>query len=234
MLDRYKKKGGFVQLVILIETSGKQKQEQFLALIGQESKNWEESLRKYMFSIERIFGWKVQYRAEIFSRIQPLTLATVLHGMSNDQLESTLACISISEKRKILGIISERNPTLPEKLSCVLKIISEVRAFATSGLIKLEKVDPEMVIPENIEEILNQYGGVSLQSSELDNSSEELSNAPPLNFEGKGESLGGHRHTAEEIEFLKKKVHLLVSENNALKHEVSVFRNKLEQIKKIA
>ena len=44
MIDRYKKKGGFIQLLNLLETSSKAKQDQFLGLISQESKIWESEL----------------------------------------------------------------------------------------------------------------------------------------------------------------------------------------------
>lgn len=234
MLDRYKKKNGFIQLLTLIETSGKQKQEQFLNLIGQESKSWELGVRKYMFTIDRILSWDVQYRAEIFSRVQPLTLSTVLHGMSPEQVETMLSCMSMSDKRKIIGMIGERNPTPAEKMTCVLKMISEVRAFSLGGVIKLEKVDPEMAILENIEEILNQQHlkgpiSVEIEDKKTDEPKETL------NFDGpKHEAPSSGRHSSDEIDFLKKKVNQLIAENNSLKHDLNIFRNKLEQIKKIA
>lgn len=234
MLDRYKKKNGFIQLLTLIETSGKQKQEQFLNLIGQESKSWELGIRKYMFAMDRILGWDVQCRAEIFSRVQPLTLSTVLHGMVPEQVEAMLSCMSISDKRKIIGMIGERNPTPAEKMTCVLKMISEVRAVSLGGIIKLDKVDPEMAIPENIEEILNQQhlnGPVSVEIEEK--KTEDVKET--LNFDGpKQEASGSARHHSEEVDFLKKKVNHLIAENNTLKHDLNLYRNKLEQIKKIA
>ncbi len=234
MLDRYKKKNGFIQLLTLIETSGKQKQEQFLNLIGQESKSWEMGIRKYMFSIDRILGWDVQYRAEIFSRVQPLTLSTVLHDMNPEQVDTMLSCMSISDKRKIVGMIGERNPTPAEKITCILKMISEVRGFSLGGIIKLEKTDPEMAIPENVEELLNQQHLNGPTSAEaMEKPVEEPKET--LNFDGpKHDSPAAGRHNSEEIDFLKKKVNQLISENNSLKHDLSIFRNKLEQIKKIA
>ena len=231
MLDRYKKKNGFIQLLTLLETSGKQKQEQLLTLIGQESKSWEEGIRKYMFSIDRILGWDVQFRTEIFSRVQPLTLATVLHGRTPEQLEVMLSCMGISDKRKIIGMIGERSPTPAEKSSCIMKMISEVRGFSLGGVIKLDKADPELAIPENIEEILNTQQ-LNTSTSVVTETSEAETAKVPLNFDGKPEATG--RHNSEEVEFLKKKVNQLVSENNALKHDLNIFRSKLEQIKKIA
>lgn len=57
MLDRYKKKGGFVQLLQLIETSPSKKQEQFLGLIAEESPAWEDTLRKKILTIDKVYSW---------------------------------------------------------------------------------------------------------------------------------------------------------------------------------
>lgn len=237
MLDRYKKKGGFIQLLTLIETSGKQKQEQFLNLIAQESKAWEEGIKKYMLSVDRIMGWQPQFRAEIFSRVQPLTLATVLHGLPPEKLDAVLECMGTSEKRKIMNVISERTPTPGEKATCNMKLITETRGFCMGGVIKLDKVDPEIAIPENVEEQLN-HANITSQLSSTSSSSSAPGKPEELVFD-----LDRHKHTtpsdvkagtAEEIEFLKKKVNQLVQDNNHMKHELNVARGKLEQIKKIA
>lgn len=80
MLDRYKKKGGFTQLLQLIETSGKAKQEQFLAIVAQESPAWETEIRKKTLTLDKVMTWNPTYLSEIFSRIQILTLASAFHG----------------------------------------------------------------------------------------------------------------------------------------------------------
>ena len=72
MLDRYKKKGGFIQLLQLIETSNKQKQEQFLGIVAQESVIWEAEIRRKSLTLEKMLKWNATYLAEIFSRIQTL------------------------------------------------------------------------------------------------------------------------------------------------------------------
>ncbi len=226
MLDRYKKKGGFVQLLQLIETSNKTKQEQFLALIAQESPIWEETLRKKWITIDKILNWNPVYLSEIFSRIQILTLASAFQGFSDDKLAIVLKAISATDLRKFQMTLQEINPNPAEKVTSQMKILSETRALISKGIIKLEKLDQELMIPENIEEKLAESG----YSATV--------NAPPvqvekeLNFEGKSDSKIDT--SKEEIDFLRKKVNQLVNENNLLKHELSVFRNKIEQIKKIA
>lgn len=226
MLDRYKKKGGFVQLLQLIETSNKAKQEQFLVLIAQESPIWEETLRKKWITIDKILNWNPVYLSEIFSRIQILTLASAFQGFSDDKLAIVLKAISATDLRKFQMTLQEINPNPAEKATSQMKILSETRALIAKGIIKLEKLDQELMIPENIEEKLAESGYAATV------------NAPPvqaekeLNFEGKPDSKIDT--SKEEIDFLRKKVNQLVNENNLLKHELSVFRNKIEQIKKIA
>lgn len=231
MLDRYKKKGGFIQLLNLIETSGKQKQEQFLGLIGQENKAWEEGIRKRMLSMDRILNWDAQFRAEIFSRVQPLTLATILHGMPTERVETILSCLSNGDKRKIMGVVAERNPTAAEKATCVMKLITEVRQFCMTGVIKLEKADPEIAIEENIEDVLNNPANATV--TEIVFPDPEVASKEPAPGELRFDDPRS-RTSSEDVDFLKKKVNQLVNENNTLKHELSVARNKLEQIKKIA
>lgn len=78
MLDRYKKKGGFNQLLNLLETSSKTKQDQFLSLIQQENPNWEEALKKRILSIDKVMSWDKEALSEILTRVQPLTLTVAL------------------------------------------------------------------------------------------------------------------------------------------------------------
>nr|BFD68072.1 hypothetical protein HAGR004_30940 [Bdellovibrio sp. HAGR004] len=227
MLDRYKKKGGFYQLLQLLETSPTAKREQFLGLIGGESPAWEEALRKRILTITRVYSWDGQYLVEIFSRVQPLTLANALHGNPQEQVDSLLSCLPPISKRKITDMMAESSPTPAEKSTCISKMLSEVRGFVSQGIIRLEKVDPELHIPENIEELLsvNAFATPTFDAS-----------APtPVKSDSKPNIVGESDPAAQqENEFLKRKVNQLSSEINALKHENSVLKDKLSQIKKIA
>ena len=229
MLDRYKKKGGFVQLLQLIETSSKQKQEQFLGLVGQESPAWEEALRKKNLTLEKVLAWNPAYLAEVFSRIHILTLASAFHAFPEDKIAIVFKAISATDQRKFQMTMQEINPTPAEKATSQMKILTEIRAMVAQGIIKLDKVDPSLIIPENIEEKLAEQGYKSVMApapSSLE--SEAKSDSAEAKLDGKTES------SREELEFLKKKVNQLVNENNMLKHELSVLRNKLDQIRKIA
>lgn len=224
MLDRYKKKGGFAQLLQLLETSPVAKREQFLGLIAGESPRWEEALRRRILTINRVYSWDPQYLVEIFSRVPPLTLASSLHGNPPEQVESVLSCLPPISKRKIQSMMEEIQPTAAEKSTSIFKLLSEVRGFISQGIIRLEKVDPDFLIPENIEETLNMSGG-SVSKAELESA---------IKGELKSESSGENPDLQHEVEFLRKKIGHFSSEIAALKNENSILKDKLAQIKKIA
>src|SRR6185312_10872527 len=85
LLLRYQRAGGFVQLLQLIETCGKQKQDTFLNMIESEDPRWAKAVRDKMLTIERIFGWDDNPLSEVFSRLPVLTIATAMHGLSQEQ-----------------------------------------------------------------------------------------------------------------------------------------------------
>lgn len=229
MLDRYKKKGGFFQLLQLLETSPSAKREQFLTLIAGESPVWEEALRKRILTITRVYSWDGQYLVEIFSRVQPMTLAYALHGNPPEQIEQLLSCLPPISKRKITDLMTESNPSAAEKGTCISKMLSEVRGFISQGIIRLDKVDPELHIPENIEEVLSS----TVHAVPVYETDAMKKDSKP-NIVGDNDGSVAAPGNSQETEFLKRKVNQLASEVNALKHENSVLKDKLAQIKKIA
>ncbi|MCB0368445.1 MAG: hypothetical protein KDD45_03150 [Bdellovibrionales bacterium] len=245
MLDRYKKKGGFIQLLNLLETSSKTKQEQFLNLIQQESPQWAEELKKRILTIDKVLTWEKEALSEIITRVQPLTLAVALRFFSEPQKEIIMGVLSQSDQRKIQNMLTETNPNQAEILTCVSKIVAEVRTLIQQGIVKLEKVDPDMAIPENIEDLIAQKAQpnyIEFESTPSSGSSSSLaSDSEPettLDFSGANRnrtpSSEKSESSKEELEFLKRKVNTLVQENSHLKQELSVLRTKLDQIKKIA
>lgn len=236
MLDRYKKKGGFTQLLTLIETSGKAKQEQFLKLIAEESPVWEDAIRKKSLSLDKILSWNSMYLSEVISRVQPLTLATAFRGLPKDRLESVLSCLSVSDRRKIMQAMDESNPTPAEISTCIMKFLTETRGLIHGGILKMDKVDPELAIPDNFEDQLNSAVLTKALGTAMGSEPIPSEDKPgELNFDGPRRHQDPHaEHNKEEVEFLKKRVNQLSHENTALKQEVAVLRGKLDQIKKIA
>ncbi|MFN7905786.1 MAG: FliG C-terminal domain-containing protein [Pseudobdellovibrionaceae bacterium] len=156
MLDRYRKKNGFAQLLQLLEGSHSQKREQFLNLIREESIIWEAELRKRVLTFDRLTKWNPQYLSEIFTRVQPLTLAVAYYEYQPELMKSALSQLSPTLIKKIEMTQSEVKPTPANRFTCQIKIVEEARALFSRGTLQLVKVDEELFIPNQIEEIIAQ------------------------------------------------------------------------------
>lgn len=229
MIDRYRKKGGFVQLLNLIETTGKEKQEKFLKMIADESPVWEAEVRKRLLSVDKILGWNPTYLAEIFPRVQPLQLAMLVGGLPPEKAEHFMKVLTYKEKRYVEEILKDKKPAPGETASGLMKLFAEIRKMEAEGSLKFEKFDPEMVIPEDIEEKLGK--GVSMAFNPL--------NAAPSASEVAGTAAaaapgGIPSNIAEELTTLRRKLVHLTQENHRLQQDNQTMKDKLDQIKKIA
>lgn len=230
MLDRYKKKGGFSQLLQLIETSPRSKQDQFLKLIADESPAWESAVRQRILTIEKIFSWGPEALSEILSRLHPLQLAVALHGMPPDTQEQILNVLPPISRRKISDLVSEANPTAGEQVTCYYKIVTDVRGFMAQGLVKVEKVDPRLLVPDDIEEKLAAtLTGIS--AADVESFTQTSADGVPTS---NNQSSSENQASQQEVDFLKRKMNQLLGELNALKLENSTLKDKLAQIKRIA
>lgn len=243
MIDRYKKAGGFIQLLNLLETCGPQKQEKFLALIREENPRWAEAIESRLLSIQRIFSWNPETIAEVLGNLQDLTIAVALHGIDDAKRETIYSQFSHIKRRKIQDLFNEKQPTPAEVSTMFGKILTEVRKMISDGHLRPEKFDPSLVIEDEIED--------KLARATEDAS---LSEGAPLNFDlalmlnsdnashasanSSGQSSNSSHsaksaEAAEEVQFLKRKVIVLSKENSTLKHENVQLKHKLDQIRKI-
>ncbi len=243
MLDRYKKKGGFFQLLQLIETSPQKKKDQFLSLIAEENPVWEDQLRKKILTIEKIYNWDQSVLAEVFTRLPPLTLAVAMHGNAPEFTDKLLACLPPITKRKIYDLISEANPSAAEKLTCEMKIITEVRGYVAQGLIKLEKIDTDLHMPDNFDDMLitmsigNLTDVSAFKASTAANTAQSADAtiaSSDLSAKSMQNTTSNTNVDMHEVEFLKRKINQLSAEVNGLKSENAILKDKLAQIKKIA
>jgi hypothetical protein len=224
MIDRYKKKGGFIQLLNLIETTGPEKRDKFLKLIGDESSAWEAEVRKKMLTLDRILSWNATYLAEILPRIPAMTLGALISSQPPEKQAIIMGIMSFSEKRKIEEFLKDKKPTSGEAGAAYMKLVSEIRGMVASGHLKFEKFDEELVVPENIEELLNGAKSPLISSKEM---STAVANFEPV-------PAGTPSNLAEELTQLRKKIVSLSQDNIKLQQDLQQAKDKLDQIKKIA
>jgi hypothetical protein len=245
MLDRYRKTGGFNQLLNLLETCGPSKQEKFLELIRAEDPKWADMILTKMLDINRIYGWNQETLAEIIGALQDLTIVVLLHGAS-DQIRARInSCFTHSQQRKIDALYSEHSPSPLDVTAAHVKVIETVRRMVHTGSLRFDKFDTSLTIEDGIEETLTRMGSYQTSAIPTDLSAKDARHLnvvkPNQGTEktetakqesGKGISAADCR--MDEINALKQRLVDLSKENAALRHELSMIKSKLDQIKRIA
>src|SRR5665213_991272 len=218
-LQRYKKSGGFVQLLSLIETFGPQKKEKFLEMIEAEDKIWAKALRDKMLTLERIFQWPDKTVIEIFKSLPHKNQALALQGLKEDQRARIIAFFSAAERRRLDEIVDESKPKLEDIASNMIKVIEMTRKMLAAGDLRPEKFDAGLLIPEDFEAKLDNQGaqyhadaaveeavahGAGYSASQNDH----LPHAPPATL---------------EMAQIQRALAAVAKENKALKEEVRVL-----------
>ena len=220
MVDRYKKSGGFVQLIQVIETCNSKKREQFMNIINEESPIWAEALNQKSLSFDKIVNWKADVLLDVVASVNSLAMSAALKSLSNEVLAMFLEKLSHQERRKFETYLQEANPNPNEIASSVLKIVSETRLLLIQGTLKADKIDLNLVIPEEFE-------------SMLEKSEQRQAGTAAMEVTQSGFNAAASNSSAD-MDKLQKKVILLSKELQTLKQENIVMKDKLDKIKKIA
>lgn len=146
MLSRYKKHGGFEQLLFLIESSNDKKQEQFLKLIEAESSATALMLKSKMLTVERVFSWEESFLGDIVSHVPVLVLSILLKNKSEEIVQRVLGTLSHGQKQEVLEKVKEANPSLGEYETARIRLIQTVRELNDSGKIQIRQIAPDLDI----------------------------------------------------------------------------------------
>lgn len=227
MVDRYKKSGGFVQLVQVIETCSPKKREQFMNMITEENPEWAEALKQKCLSFDRIINWKPEVILDVAAAVNPLAFTAALRSLNNEQLEEFFKKVSPQDRKKFEMAMQESNPSPNEISASVMKVISETRNMFIQGTLKVDKVDPDLSIPDGFESKLG-------KTEQTRQTGESLSfDLPTINVSMPAANSNGMVPQAE-VEKIQKKLVMLNREIQNLKAENQLMKDKLEKIKKIA
>ncbi|MAV92028.1 MAG: hypothetical protein CL676_11465 [Bdellovibrionaceae bacterium] len=236
MISRYKRPGGFVQLLSLIETSTAAKKEKFLEIVRSESESWANAIEQRVLTMDRIFTWPDNVVTEVFKNLPLRNMACALQGFDAEKQERILQYMSHSERRKIQDEMGAMKSSPEEFNGTILKLLEITRKMISDGQIRVEKIDESMMIPEDFEDKLEKqspgaFGGGS--SSKSAPSSQGHQTAEKVQ-----EAIHQVQNTAAsgsaEVLQLQRMAQALTKENKSLKDENRILREKLEQIRKIA
>lgn len=233
MLDRYKKKGGFIQLLNLIETTPQAKAEKFLSMIAEENPAWENEIRKKSLTIKKMASWPQQTLMEVMPTLTANVVASAISTLPSEIQEVFLQAAGFSERRKIEDLLKDSKPNPAESSTSQMKILTETRGLISQGQLKLEKIDPELTIPENIEEILASGAQTAVNlhfQAEISSGPTNAHSAPTT----ASASMTNTSMVNEELMMLRKKIVSLTQENQLLKQQLQIFKEKIDAVRKAA
>lgn len=240
MLDRYKKSGGFVQLLTLIESFPPPKQEKFLQMIAEENGTWAKALRERVLTVERILAWPPSTLAEIVPTLSVNVLAIALHGLDTVNREKIMGGLPNSERRRIELEFDVVQPKPQDIVTTLAKLVESVRGMITEGYLHAENTDAFTLLTEKQEEeLLHAFDKPAAPSV----TSEPAKKAEPsrkLEAVEKEEHSDSHEaakpdgKTAADVKAMQNLILALQRENKSLKGELKTARDKLETIRKIA
>lgn len=243
MLDRYRKPGGFAQLLNLLETSPGAKQEKFLALIFEESPAWAEEVKKRMLSFENILTWSTQDLMEFIPRMPDKIVCAAIWGLPDDQIANLMKSVSPQQRRYIQDTkANNAAPTSAEIATCKNKFVIEARTAGSNGALKFEKINPDLVIPEGIEAKLRdkfdphklaEANAPSSSGSGSSSAASPSSSAKSVNTSSAPATTASITQS-EELFNLRRQVLQMERDLKAVRHENEIMKSKLDQIKKIA
>lgn len=146
MLSRYRKPGGFQQLLLLLETCAAPKRDQLLKLIEAEDQAWAKLISTKMITIEKIFSWDALHVSEVTTQIVPRTLAILLYGLPQEYFDKSTITMSPLKKREVESIYQEQSPSPGEVEAARIKLLSKVRELENTGSLNLAQIDPDVSI----------------------------------------------------------------------------------------
>jgi len=156
-LGRFRKPGGFQQLLALIETCEPLKQKNLLHLIGVEDPGWAHLVKVKVLTFERIMSWPVEVLMEI---TPPLPDAILANSYKMAEQISTAERPALHEKwlksipnikaREIQDLARLQNLSAADQSACVIKLLQTVRELESKGVIRFANFDPMLEVDQRL------------------------------------------------------------------------------------
>lgn len=157
LLGRFRKPGGFQQLLTLIETCDPAKQKNLMHLVGTEDPGWAHLVKVKTLTFERILSWPQEVLMEITPHLPDQILATayqmaeLLSPTGRPQLqEKWINSLPSMKAREVKSLSNDRKVTAAEEASTSIKVIQTVRELEAKGKIRFSNFDPTLEIDKRI------------------------------------------------------------------------------------
>lgn len=145
-LARFRRTGGLLQLLQLIETSEKDKQTHLIELVSKEDPGWAHLIKVKRLTLERIMGWPDAVVAEVFDSLAPSILSCLYYYGSSKYSGKVERCIPKRMQREYLRVRGQRKPNEQEEWVAQVRLIQVTRERILGGNLRLSAIDPGLEI----------------------------------------------------------------------------------------
>ncbi|MGE3974471.1 MAG: FliG C-terminal domain-containing protein [Bdellovibrionales bacterium] len=149
MLTRYRKPGGFAQLVLLIEGCNQKKQKQLMDLILVEDKSWHQKIQDNILTREKLLALPPELTNEIFSRVPDKVLSFILHSLTPEQREKATATLTHFKKKALEELMGGAAPSVGDIEAAFMHVFKKVRDLEKDGTISFLKLAPALSLSED-------------------------------------------------------------------------------------
>jgi flagellar motor switch protein FliG len=155
ILSRFRKQGGFFQLVLVIETCEPEKRKNLMKLVASENPGWAHLISKKILSLEKILAFPDHILMEILPHFSLQMLAVLYCGVGPDLRARIISGLSAKGSRDLQSAVdsykaSHKSATSDEFGAASVKLVQLVRDLEADNVINFQLFDPTLVIDPKI------------------------------------------------------------------------------------
>jgi flagellar motor switch protein FliG len=149
-LSRFKKNGGFQQLLMLIESCEPEKQKSLLQMVASEDPGWAHLIKVKALTFGRIIQWPVDILMEITPQLQDNSLAIIYRmcqSLPDKNLENHfLKSLPDLKAREIVELSNSIRFTNSDQIATTIRLLQVIRDLESKGKINFSTFDPSLNI----------------------------------------------------------------------------------------
>lgn len=150
MLNRFRKKGGFHQLLLLLESCDPTKQKNLLSLVAQEDPGWAYLFKVKTITFEKLIGFDDQLWLDLIPHLNHKVIGDFISHLEAKQKSRILILLDYSSQRIVSQMLLEKTPTISQQGTAFIKIVQTVRDLEDKKIINFVHYDPSLVIDQKI------------------------------------------------------------------------------------
>ena len=150
-LAKYKKPGGFLQLIQLVEASPPSAQQKIMRMIAAEDPGWALLVQKKMLKVDRVLTWPTWVLEKVFSEIPTFQIAHILQAAQPHLRDRVYEVLGAKQAEVVKGELAKIPlPSEDQIHAAVIKLMQGIRSLEGRRLIRFEEFDESVLIDKRL------------------------------------------------------------------------------------